>query len=409
MQVVPRLSVEPMRYEDIAAVQAIERQVFSSPWPKNAYASELSQNRQASYIVLRQNGDIVGYAGLWRVALEAHVTTIGVRAGDHSKGYGTVLFAALVQRAYALGARWITLEVRDTNDHAIRLYERFGFKAIGRRRGYYTDNGEDAVIMWSDSIHAPEFKRAFMAILNGLDVAGVGGAPRWSTRPPEPPRLETSCDETAAAVLSDGREIRSSVVSSQIALHAVHGGVVPELAARAHLEGLATVVDAALAPVPGGWDAIDAVAVTRGPGLAGCLIVGTMYATSAAIARGLPIVGVSHLAGHVYSAWLADHDLEPPYLALLVSGGHTECVVLRDHGVADRLAATRDDAAGEAFDKVARLLGLEYPGGPAIQRVAPAGDPTRFPLPRTRLDGASRSAGSRPRCGIWSATWDPVR
>jgi len=187
--------------------------------------------------------------------------------------------------------------------------------------------------------------------------------------------------------------VRSSVVSSQIALHAVHGGVVPELAARAHLEGLATVVDAALAPVPGGWDSIDAVAVTRGPGLAGCLIVGTMYASSVALARGLPIVGVSHLAGHVYSAWLADPDLEPPYLALLVSGGHTECVVLREHGVAERLAATRDDAAGEAFDKVARLLGLEYPGGPAIQRVAAGGDPARFPLPRTRLDGAFSFSG----------------
>ena len=194
-------------------------------------------------------------------------------------------------------------------------------------------------------------------------------------------------------MLSDGREIRSSIVSSQIALHAVHGGVVPELAARAHLEGLATVVDAALAPVERGWDAIDAVAVTRGPGLAGCLIVGTMYATSAAIARGLPIVGVSHLAGHVYSAWLADPDLEPPYLALLVSGGHTECVVLREHGMAERLAATRDDAAGEAFDKVARLLGLEYPGGPAIQRVAASGDPARFPMPRTRLDGAFSFSG----------------
>jgi N6-L-threonylcarbamoyladenine synthase len=194
-------------------------------------------------------------------------------------------------------------------------------------------------------------------------------------------------------VLADGREIRSSVVSSQIALHAVHGGVVPELAARAHLEGLATVVDAALAPVPGGWDSIDAVAVTRGPGLAGCLIVGTMYATSAALTRGLPIVGVSHLAGHVYSAWLADRDLEPPYLALLVSGGHTESVVLHEHGRAERLAATRDDAAGEAFDKVARLLGLEYPGGPAIQRVAISGDATRFPLPRTRLDGAFSFSG----------------
>ena len=206
-------------------------------------------------------------------------------------------------------------------------------------------------------------------------------------------------------MLADGREIRSSVVSSQIALHAVHGGVVPELAARAHLEGLATVVDAALAPVSGGWDAIDAIAVTRGPGLAGCLIVGTMYATGAAIARGLPIVGVSHLAGHVYSAWLADHDLEPPYLALLVSGGHTECVVLREHGVAERLAATRDDAAGEAFDKVARLLGLEYPGRP--------GDPAGRDRPATRRDSRcpapgsrapSRSAASRRRCATWSAT-----
>ena len=118
-----------------------------------------------------------------------------------------------------------------------------------------------------------------------------------------------------------------------------------------------------------------------------------MYASGAALARGIPIVGVSHLAGHVYSAWLADPELEPPYLALLVSGGHTECVVLREHGVAERLAATRDDAAGEAFDKVARLLGLEYPGGPAIQRVAVSGDPTRFPLPRTRLDGAFSFSG----------------
>ena len=207
-------------------------------------------------------------------------------------------------------------------------------------------------------------------------------------------------------MLSDGREVRSSVVSSQIALHAVHGGVVPELAARAHLEGLATVVDAALAPVAGGWDAIDAVAVTRGPGLAGCLIVGTMYASSAAIARGLPIVGVSHLAGHVYSAWLADRDLEPPYLALLVSGGHTECVVLREHGVAERLAATRDDAAGEAFDKVARLLGLEYPGrpgnparctvrGPDALSTAAHPSRRRLLLQRPQDSGALPGAGPR--------------
>ena len=177
MQVVPRLSVERMRYDDIATVQQIEREIFLSPWPKNAYASELSQNRQACYLVLRRDGVILGYAGLWRVAREAHVTTIGVRSNQQHKGLGTVLFAALVQRAYEMAARWITLEVRATNLHAMRLYERFGFKVIGRRRGYYTDNGEDAVIMWSDSIHAPAFKQRFAAILSGVDAAGVGDGP----------------------------------------------------------------------------------------------------------------------------------------------------------------------------------------------------------------------------------------
>jgi N6-L-threonylcarbamoyladenine synthase len=194
-------------------------------------------------------------------------------------------------------------------------------------------------------------------------------------------------------VLRDGREVVSSVVSSQIAMHAPHGGVVPELAARAHLESIAPVVSAALRPLSGGWDDVDAIAVTRGPGLIGCLVVGAMYAQAAAVSRGLPVVGVSHLAGHVYSAWLAEPALEPPFLALVVSGGHTECVVLREHGVAWRIASTRDDAVGEAFDKVARLLGLAYPGGPAIQAAAETGDPVRFPLPRTHLDGAFSFSG----------------
>ncbi|HWF58262.1 MAG TPA: tRNA (adenosine(37)-N6)-threonylcarbamoyltransferase complex transferase subunit TsaD [Candidatus Dormibacteraeota bacterium] len=205
--------------------------------------------------------------------------------------------------------------------------------------------------------------------------------------------METSCDETAAAVVRDGREVVSGVVASQIALHAVHGGVVPDLAARAHLEVIGPVVDEALSAVPGGWDGIDAVAVTRGPGLAGCLLVGVLYAQAAAVARGLPVVGVSHMAGHVYSAWISDVTLEPPYLALVVSGGHSDVVELRAHGDARRLASTRDDAAGEAFDKAARMLGLGYPGGPAVERSARGGDPDRFPLPRTRLPGSLSFSG----------------
>jgi ribosomal-protein-alanine N-acetyltransferase len=177
MKVAPHLLIERMRHSDIPAVQEIEREIFLSPWPRNAYASELSQNRQAHYFVLREGGTVIAYGGLWKVADEAHVTTIGVRAQNQHQGLGTGMFAALVQRSYELGARWITLEVRASNDHAIRLYERFGFKAIGRRRGYYTDNGEDAVVMWSDSLHAPAFKRRFVAILEGIDIMGMGPPP----------------------------------------------------------------------------------------------------------------------------------------------------------------------------------------------------------------------------------------
>ena len=190
-----------------------------------------------------------------------------------------------------------------------------------------------------------------------------------------------------------GREVLSSVVSSQIALHAAHGGVVPDLAARAHLEAIGPVVEQAVAVLPGGWDDVDSIAVTRGPGLAGCLLVGALFAQSAALARELPMVGVSHMAGHVYSAWLSDAGLEPAYLALVVSGGHSDVVELRGPGSALRHMATRDDAAGEAFDKAARLLGLGYPGGPEIQRVAAGGDPSRFALPRTRLADALSFSG----------------
>ena len=194
-------------------------------------------------------------------------------------------------------------------------------------------------------------------------------------------------------MLRDGREIVSNVVASQIALHAGHGGVVPELAAREHLQAIAPVVEAALRPLAHGWDDVDAVTVTRGPGLVGCLLIGALYAQAVAAARRLPICGVSHLAGHVYSAWLAEPELEPPFLALVVSGGHTDCIELRAHGEAVRLASTRDDAAGEAFDKVARLLGLPYPGGPEIQRAAVGGDAARFPLPKTRLGTAFSFSG----------------
>ncbi len=202
--------------------------------------------------------------------------------------------------------------------------------------------------------------------------------------------IETSCDETAAAVLRNGRVLLSNVVASQIELHRQYGGVFPEMASRQHVRAIIPVVQQALSDAGVGWDELDAVAVTRGPGLAGSLLVGMNAAKGAAWARGLPLVGVNHLEGHIYSNWIEAEGNRPdktfPVLALIVSGGHTELILMSGHGQYRRLGGTIDDAAGEAFDKVARVLGLGYPGGPAIQKAAQAGDERawRFPKARTK-------------------------
>jgi ribosomal-protein-alanine N-acetyltransferase len=158
MQLRQRTVIEEMTLEDISVVQEIEREIFLTPWPRNAYRRELLQNKMASYIVLRDRDEIIGYAGLWKMHDEAHVTTVGVRRADQGRGYGMALMVALIDRAYALNSRWMTLEVRASNYGAMAMYEKLGFKVIGRRRGYYTDDGEDAVVMWSDSMLAPAFQ-----------------------------------------------------------------------------------------------------------------------------------------------------------------------------------------------------------------------------------------------------------
>jgi N6-L-threonylcarbamoyladenine synthase len=195
--------------------------------------------------------------------------------------------------------------------------------------------------------------------------------------------IETSCDETAAAVVADGRHVHSSVVSSQIDLHARYGGVVPEIASRAHVEHIDVVIAEALLEA-GALDVgdVDVIAACHGPGLAGALLVGVSAAKALAVTTGLPYVGVNHLEAHLYAAWLEDPDLRPPLAVLIVSGGHTLLVAMEDHGRFRVLGQTVDDAAGEAFDKVARFLGLEYPGGPAIDRLALAGDPSAIRFPR---------------------------
>ena len=203
--------------------------------------------------------------------------------------------------------------------------------------------------------------------------------------------IETSCDETAAAVVTLGQRVRSNVIASQVALHHAHGGVVPELAARQHVTAIVPVVERALAEAGLTRRRIDAIAVTVGPGLAGSLLVGVNFAKSLAYSLDRPLLSVNHLEAHIYANWLTDGDgpLPPiafPLLCLLVSGGHTELIHMTGHGDYRHLGRTRDDAAGEAFDKGARLLGLGYPGGPAIQQAAATGNPTAFPLPRAWLD-----------------------
>ena len=211
---------------------------------------------------------------------------------------------------------------------------------------------------------------------------------------PDPPvilGIETSCDETAAAVVVGGREVRSNVISSQIALHQSHGGVVPELAARGQITAITTVVEAALSEAEVTPEDLDAIAVTQGPGLAGSLLVGVNAAKAFAMGWGVPLIPVNHLEAHIYASWLKQPDpcaIEPafPSVALLVSGGHTALILMRSHNDGELLGQTIDDAAGEAFDKGARLLGLGYPGGPAIQKAAEGGDRAAIALPRAWLD-----------------------
>ena len=260
------------------------------------------------------------------------------------------------------------------------LYRRFGFAPAGVRQKYY-ENVEDAIVMWCHDIPSAEY-RASARPSCGPEAA-VSDRPRRSVDVGRVDTLvlgiETSCDETAAALVMGGSDVASSVVSSQVDLHAAFGGVVPEIASRAHLDLLNPVIARAIVEAGVDERRIDAVACTVGPGLIGALLVGVSAAKALALAWDVPFVGVNHHEAHLYAAFLEDPTLEFPLVVLLVSGGHTMLIEMRGHGQYRLLGQTIDDAAGEAFDKVARFLGLGYPGGPAIERRRVDGDPRRSP------------------------------
>ena len=200
--------------------------------------------------------------------------------------------------------------------------------------------------------------------------------------------IESSCDETAAAVVKNGREVLSNVIASQIDLHTLYGGVVPEIASRKHIEKINQVMEEALRSAGRRLSDMDAVAVTYGPGLVGPLLVGVSAAKAVSFASGIPLIGVHHIEGHISANYIENKDLEPPFVCLVVSGGHSHLVVVRDYGEYEILGCTRDDAAGEAFDKVARAIGLGYPGGPKIDRVSGEGNPEAVAFPRAKVGGS---------------------
>ena len=199
--------------------------------------------------------------------------------------------------------------------------------------------------------------------------------------------IESSCDETAAAVVVDGRDVRSNIISSQIALHTIYGGVVPEIASRKHIEKINQVITEALKEAEMTLDDIDAIGVTYGPGLVGALLVGVAEAKAISYAKKLPFIGVHHIEGHICANYIENPELEPPFLCLVVSGGHTHLVKVQDYRTYEILGRTMDDAAGEAFDKVARAIGLGYPGGPKIEQVSKKGNPKAIPFPRAHVAG----------------------
>jgi N6-L-threonylcarbamoyladenine synthase len=344
---------------DLPEIMKLETASFANDaWPEETFRSELGAHH-TFYILALEGNELVGYAGLSKLpgSDQADIQTIAVREDKRGLGIGRLLMNSLTQQATDFDAKEIFLEVRADNSVAQKLYKLFGFKQIGTRKKYYQPDGVDAFIMKTDL----KLKKNKEPIVLGI---------------------ETSCDETGVGIVR-GNTLLANIISSSMDKHAIFGGVVPEIAARAHLEALTPVLDEALEKANLTLDDIDAIAVTNGPGLAGALMVGVGAAKALSVATGKPIYAVNHLVGHVGADILDRGELQTPTIALLVSGGHTSLLLVRDLlNDVELLGETIDDAAGEAFDKVARVLGLSYPGGPEIDRVAKEGNPASIRFPR---------------------------
>ncbi len=292
------------------------------------------------------------------------------------QGVATRLLDRVAADAAALGASSITLEVRASNPAAPALYQKLGLQDLGARPKYYR-NGEDARLLRGPLAFGTDAPQP--AAQTKANAPAKQGAQNLILA------IESSCDETAAAVINPNRHIESSVIASQIDFHSRFGGVVPEIASRKHIEAIVPTVESALQQAGASYQNLQAIAVTQGPGLVGALVVGVAFAKGLAFATEKPLIAVNHLEGHLYANRFADQALQPPFVALLVSGGHTMLVHVKDWGSYEVMGSTLDDAVGEAFDKVAKALQLGYPGGPIISRLAKEGDPKAIDFPRAML------------------------
>jgi len=352
-----KISLRYATSEDIESIAALEPLIFIDPWSEEMIRGDI-EAKITKYLVAELDEKIIGYLGYWLVIDECSINNVGVLPEYRKQGIGSIILEKVLKETETLGAKTWVLEVRAGNDPAISLYEKYGFSRAGLRKRYY-ENGEDAITM----------------IRYNKDITVLA--------------IESSCDETAAAVVRNGREVLSNIISSQISIHTEYGGVVPEIASRHHLTNINGVIDKALKEANTTLDDIDLIAVTNGPGLIGALVIGVSAAKGLSFATGKPIIGVNHMYGHISSNFISYPELEPPFVCLVVSGGHTSLVRMESYTKATLIGSTRDDAAGEAFDKVARVIGLGYPGGPKIENAAKDGNPDAVYFKRVYLEKGS--------------------
>lgn len=399
---------QPLEAVWVSAVEALEAQTMGSDaWHGSQILDELPRgdrtwwaayemNDSSKRAVSPEDAKLIGYAGGWIVDGQVQVLKVATDPAYRRRGIAQELLAHIARDARDLGATEMTLEVRLSNTGAHAFYERLGLKRIGVRPRYYSDR-EDAVI-YTGPLPLAEHDVAGMELR--LNDAVKAADANTSAQPDQYLDIqgklilavETSCDETAAALIDEAGTIVSDVVASQIDFHSRFGGVVPEIASRKHIEAIGGVAQECLeqarirtGKADLGWHDLAAVSVTYAPGLVGALVVGLAFAKGLAWAADKPLIGVNHLEGHLYANKLACPDIEPPMVVSLVSGGHTMLLHVKDWGNYETMGTTLDDAVGEAFDKVAKAMGLGYPGGPLISKLAEKGNPKAIQFPRALM------------------------